>query len=203
MEPWTALERRAALEQLLPHLRRYARSLTGRADEADDLVEECLRLGLWRTVQPELPAQRSRVFKSLRSRFIEAGSGRPWGTRMALQEEGAAGIWPMARERGRLAGLRLAFTLLPTDQREVLNLVVMDGMSYEEAGAILDVPAATVQLRIAQARSELAQEVGPGGMITIPKGGGQGVEMSAGGEDDLGADRDGGTSPNRDHRCLN
>lgn len=202
MEPLTALERRAALEQLLPHLRRYARSLTGRVDEADALVEECLQLGLWRTAQPELPAQRSRVFKSLRTRFIEAGSERSWGTRMALQEEGAAGIWPMTRERGRLSDLRLAFALLPTDQREVLNLVVMDGMSYEEAGAILDVPAATVQLRIAQARSELAQEIGGGGMITIPKGSGHGIEVSAVGDDHLGADPDGGGGLSRDHRRL-
>lgn len=203
MEPFTALEQRAALEQLLPHLRRYARSLTGRAEEADDLVAECLQLGVWRSGQPELPAQRSRVFKSLRTRFVEARSERSWGTGMGLREEGAAGIWPMARERGRLAELRLAFALLPTDQREVLNLVVMDGMSYEEAGAILDLPAATVQLRIAQARSELAQEVGGGGMITIPEGSGHAVEVSAAEDDDLGADPDRGGALSREPRRLN
>jgi len=48
------------IETLVPVLRRYARALTGNADRADDLVQDCLeraiaKQSLWRPIGPLRP----------------------------------------------------------------------------------------------------------------------------------------------------
>ena len=41
---------------------------------------------------------------------------------------------------------------LPEGQREILVLVVIEGLTYEEAAAVLDIPLGTVRSRVARAR---------------------------------------------------
>ena len=45
---------------------------------------------------------------------------------------------------------------LPQEQRAVLALVAVDGMSYREAAETLDVPVGTIMSRLARARARLA-----------------------------------------------
>lgn len=69
---------------------------------------------------------------------------------------------------GRLDALRRAHALrdelarLPRRSREVMELVVGDGLSYEQAAAALGVPVGTVRSRLARARGRLAAATGPG-----------------------------------------
>ncbi len=56
--------------------------------------------------------------------------------------------------------LRQAVAALPEDQRAVLGLVAIDGLSYKEAAAALDVPIGTVMSRLARARGKLMRFVG-------------------------------------------
>jgi RNA polymerase sigma-70 factor (ECF subfamily) len=48
-----------------------------------------------------------------------------------------------------------AMEQLPDEQRLVLALVSVDGLSYEEAAAVLEVPIGTVMSRLARARRRL------------------------------------------------
>ena len=59
-----------------------------------------------------------------------------------------------ARDDLRLASS--AFAKLPGDQRAVLTLVVLEGLSYKEAAEALDVPIGTVMSRLGRARAAIA-----------------------------------------------
>jgi RNA polymerase sigma-70 factor (ECF subfamily) len=53
-----------------------------------------------------------------------------------------------------------AMRRLPEPMREVLALVTIDGMSYRDAAAVLDLPLGTVMSRLARARTELMRLLG-------------------------------------------
>ena len=53
------------------------------------------------------------------------------------------------------ARVRRAMQRLSDDQREILTLVALDGMSYEEAAKTLEVPIGTVMSRLCRARRTL------------------------------------------------
>lgn len=48
---------------------------------------------------------------------------------------------------------------LPEEQRAVLALVTVDGMTYQEAAETLDVPIGTIMSRLARARRKLADAI--------------------------------------------
>ncbi|GAA6204659.1 hypothetical protein NBRC116600_14560 [Thalassotalea sp. SU-HH00458] len=48
-------------------------------------------------------------------------------------------------------------SVLPTDQRSILSLVAIQGMSYKEVSETLSIPIGTVMSRLARARSSLSQ----------------------------------------------
>ena len=48
-----------------------------------------------------------------------------------------------------------AFEALSTEQRAVMHLVVIEGVTYAEAAEILNVPVGTVMSRLSRARQEL------------------------------------------------
>jgi RNA polymerase sigma-70 factor (ECF subfamily) len=50
-----------------------------------------------------------------------------------------------------------AMQALPEEQRLVISLVTVEGMSYREAAEVLEVPIGTVMSRLARGRSALAQ----------------------------------------------
>jgi RNA polymerase sigma-70 factor (ECF subfamily) len=52
-----------------------------------------------------------------------------------------------------------AFDRLPEDQRAVLLLVSVEGLSYAETASVLGVPTGTVMSRLARARERLRREV--------------------------------------------
>ncbi|RYE84425.1 MAG: RNA polymerase subunit sigma, partial [Hyphomicrobiales bacterium] len=61
-----------------------------------------------------------------------------------------------------LAEMSRAIDRLPDDQREALLLVVLEGVSYEEAAGILEIPAGTLMSRLSRARTALRQMTGSG-----------------------------------------
>jgi RNA polymerase sigma-70 factor (ECF subfamily) len=50
---------------------------------------------------------------------------------------------------------------LPDEQREVLVLVAVEGISYKEAAELLDIPLGTLMSRLARARAALRAATGP------------------------------------------
>ncbi len=58
-------------------------------------------------------------------------------------------------QRELLALVEGAFSGLPTEMREVLSLVAIDEISYQDAAEILDIPLGTVRSRVSRARAVL------------------------------------------------
>jgi len=144
------------IEAEIPRMRRYARSLTGTADEADDLVQETLtralgKLDLW---QPGTN-MRAWLFTIMHNMHISA---------KRKQQRRPQASWDISPENpgppqvgNQLDSLSMsevqnAFEQLTRDHREVLYLIVIEGMSYEQTAEVLDCAIGTVRSRLSRAR---------------------------------------------------
>lgn len=158
------------ITELLPRLRRFARALTGDQDRADDLVQEtCLR-ALSRLDQWErgtrLDSWMYRIAQNIwfdRTRAAKV-RGDPVELEDALEVSGEDG---RATVEGRLvlAEVERAMARLPVEQRVVVGLVCVEGMSYGDAADVIGVPLGTVMSRLARARRALfvaIHDEGPG-----------------------------------------
>jgi RNA polymerase sigma-70 factor (ECF subfamily) len=152
---------RAEIAALVPRLRRFAWALTGSRDEGDDLVQAACLKGLTALGQFE-PGTRldAWMFRILRTQWIDrvrAGRRRPTVSDPeaveALSDGGQAER--AAHARLTLERVRACMASLPDDQREVLALVAIEGMSYREAAETLGVPVGTVMSRLARGRARL------------------------------------------------
>jgi RNA polymerase sigma-70 factor (ECF subfamily) len=144
---------RQDVEAAIPSLRRYARALTRDTDTADDLVQDTLVRALrsehlfhggdtraWLyTILTNLNRNRLR---SLSRRPIHAPLGENDAADMAGPQSGSRDI---AR----------ALDGLIEDQRAVLLLVVLEGLTYREVAEVQGVPIGTVMSRLARARSQI------------------------------------------------
>ncbi len=151
-------ELRASLFKAIPHLRAFAISLTGKMDQADDLVQEAIVRGLNHldSFTPGTNLQ-AWLFTILRNHFYTLARQR---RREVEDPDGVmAGMLSTAPEQhGRLDldDLRTALGKLPVEQREVLLLIGAEGMSYEEAAAICETNVGTIKSRMNRARLRLA-----------------------------------------------
>ncbi|HMR29409.1 MAG TPA: sigma-70 family RNA polymerase sigma factor [Geminicoccaceae bacterium] len=152
---------RDQLVALLPRMRRFARALCHDADTADDLVQSaCERL--LRHCPSLGPAIR---LDSLMCRIVQnlwldrcrqrVARGPHLGIDAALEVHGIDGRSETERQM-LLAKVRSAIAELPEEQRLVLALVSIEGLSYREAADQLAVPVGTVMSRLSRARSRLA-----------------------------------------------
>jgi RNA polymerase sigma-70 factor (ECF subfamily) len=66
----------------------------------------------------------------------------------------------IVERRSELRAVRRAIAELPEDQRAVLMLVTVDGLSYQEAADALGIPMGTVMSRLARARVRLTDTLG-------------------------------------------
>jgi RNA polymerase sigma-70 factor, ECF subfamily len=152
----------------LPRLRRFALALTGRSTEADDLVQDTVERAL-RNLDRFLPDTRmeSWLFKIAQNVWIDRlrASKVRGGTVDLDQAAHAAFDGVRAAEAHTLLSATLrALGELSDEQREVVALVLIEGISYREAADILDVPIGTVTSRLARAREALAASVVGGDM---------------------------------------
>jgi RNA polymerase sigma-70 factor (ECF subfamily) len=150
-------------QTVLPHLNaavNYARWLTRNDAEAEDVVQDaCVRA--------------MRFYGSLRDDDARAWLltivRNTWYSRVSRR--GAAGLpleaaddpvdeepdpeAHLLRQR-TVAHVRQAIEQLPVDFREVLVLREIEGMSYKEIAAVVQVPTGTVMSRLARARDRLS-----------------------------------------------
>ena len=141
----------------LPQLRRYARALTGDRAWADDLVQDTAERALarWSAFRPDSNL-RAWLLTILRHLYIDQLRGR---REIAVDEESAP--WRnLEAPQGEVDGLMLrdlqrALYCLPVEQREVLLLVCVEDLSYQEASKALGVPIGTVMSRLSRAREHL------------------------------------------------
>src|SRR5438876_2189819 len=151
---------------VLPRLRRFARGLAGAAAEADDLVQAACERALARSHQFEEGTRfDSWMFRIVQTIWIDQLRAREVRKEDGdVAEERLGSDAPVRRIEARLAlsEVRQAVQLLPPDQRTVLMLVTVEGLSYKEAAAVADVPVGTIMSRLARARTALQRQLDAG-----------------------------------------
>jgi len=143
--------------QHIPRLRRYARALTGDRGRADDLVQDTLeralvKFHLWRPGS-DLRAWMFTIMHNVYINQVRAGSV---AVVSALDDEAVQpAIRATQSDRLEVMDLQGALLTLPEEQRDVLLLVGLEQMTYEEAAGVLNVPIGTVMSRLSRARERL------------------------------------------------
>ncbi|BBH46378.1 sigma-70 family RNA polymerase sigma factor [Pseudomonas sp. KU43P] len=146
--------------ELLQRLRRFALWLTRDPGSADDLVQATVERALTRRGQQrEVQALRAWLFTILYRLFLDTKRRERLHARWlswfgrAEQENEAVGD---NLENIVLAQADLqAFAQLSTEQRALLLLVSVEGLSYKEAAQALNIPIGTVMSRLSRARAAL------------------------------------------------
>jgi RNA polymerase sigma-70 factor (ECF subfamily) len=145
---------------LLPRLRRMARVLAWEPADADDLTQLTVERALLRRDQWR-PGTRldSWMFRIMRNAWIdEARARQRRGRVLAPPEAGALAADPAApslEARMTASAVERALDALPEDQRMAVALVLIEGLSYQEAADSLEVPIGTLTSRLARGRATL------------------------------------------------
>lgn len=146
-----------------PRLGRLAWRLTGERETAQDIVQDvwlAIVRGLKRLDDPAR-------FRSWAYRIV-SNKCADWTRRRMVQRsvaedlrDGVAttsgGPSNETDSESEVARMRGALTKLPHEQRAILSLHYLDGMSVKEIGRALNVPAGTVKSRLYHARNRLKQ----------------------------------------------
>ena len=147
-------EESAELVACIPRLRRYARALMLDAAGADDLVQDTMerawrRLASWRRGA----AMRPWLFGIMHNLHVDRlrKAGLPTVELDEDMPQPAAAV----HDTLELRDLHAALAALPPGQREVLLLVALEGMTYEEVAATLAIPLGTVMSRLSRGREKL------------------------------------------------
>jgi len=144
------------IAEQVPRLRRYARALTGDRTRADDLVQDTLerawnKLHQWRRGSDI----RAWMFSIMHNVFVNQIRQNHAAT-VALDDE-ALEIPVRATQSDGLEMRDLAASIarLPLEYREVILLVGLEQMGYEEAAQVLGIPLGTVMSRLSRGRERL------------------------------------------------
>ncbi|MET3649257.1 sigma-70 family RNA polymerase sigma factor [Phyllobacterium ifriqiyense] len=140
----------------LGSLRRYARSLARNEQDAEDLVHDALVRAYEKQASFRPNGNlRTWLFSVLHNTFIDGFRSRQADARRIAQTaETAETVQQPSQEHAvRLEQIRQMFETLPEEQRSALHLVAIEGLSYEEAAGILDIPIGTLMSRVSRARA--------------------------------------------------
>lgn len=160
MDPSQAV--REGLIPLLPRLRRLARALTGQPADADDLVQVALERALARATQWRPDAALDKwVFAIVRNAWRDELRARVRSQGLfAPEDAGATATDGNAARPAQQLDMAKAVSDLPPEHREVVALVLVEGLSYAEAAVLLELPVGTVTSRLARARAALKAQLG-------------------------------------------
>ena len=148
------------LEQQIPRLRRYARALTCTRDRADDLVQDTLSRALekeqlWQTGTN----LRAWLFTIMHNQNVN-NVRRDVRESAAVEIERVSMTLPATTDPSasrKMVELDRALARLPLGQQQVILLVGLEGMSYEDTAGILSIPVGTVRSRLSRGRDTLRQ----------------------------------------------
>ena len=155
---------REEMVAFLPRLLAFALSLTGNADQRDDLVQETCaralahrdkfepgtRLDSWMfRIAQNLWFDRKRAKKS-RGELVDIESASNLSN-----SDGRT----VAESKLALAEVLRGLDRLSPEHRVLIALVCVDGLTYKEASEVLDLPVGTVMSRLARARLALHEAI--------------------------------------------
>ena len=150
------------LVAILPRLRRFALGLTRNGAQADDLVQNACEKAITRIDQWE-PGTRldSWMFRIIQTTHIDhiRGQKRRDGYLKVIESQGEPAFdgERAAEASMTLDAVRRAIYNLPEEQRAVIMLVSVEGLSYKEAAETLEIPMGTLTSRLVRARTALAR----------------------------------------------
>jgi RNA polymerase sigma-70 factor, ECF subfamily len=150
-----------AIEAEIPYLRRYARALAGGPDAADDLVQDGLERAIARFDQfrpgTNLRAWLFTILHNMRCDQHRRVMRRP--LQIPIEDSAhQASTRASQADALQLSDFRRAFGRLSEAHREVLALVGLEGLDYQQAATILGVEVGTVKSRVFRARESLRRE---------------------------------------------
>lgn len=153
---------REAMLAGLPRLRRFARNLTGNLQDADDLMQTTVERTLERGIPKDADVLRW-MFKVCRNLWIDELRARDVRQRAVgtdeLREQPTVSGETTAIGELRLREVDAAMAELPEEQRAVVSLVVIEGLTYREAAEALNTPIGTIMSRLARARAALTAQL--------------------------------------------
>lgn len=163
---------RQTLPAVLPRLRRFARTLTRDVQDADDLAQIALERALLRAAQWRAPppgateeqtetAVRSWMFGIVKNAWIDNRRAHKRERAVVTGDDGMTDVADgshSAMEEG--LSIAAAMERLPEDQQLAVSLVLIEGLSYQEAADVMEVPVGTLTSRLSRGREALAASLG-------------------------------------------
>ena len=147
---------------LLPRLRRFARALARDSADADDLLQVALERAL-KARDQWAPGTRldAWMMRIVRNCWIDEMRSRTRRARtFAPEEEGEMVGVDLQHEidaKAEMHAVDRAMASLSPEQREVIALVLVEGLAYREAAELLDIPMGTLTSRLTRGRQALVQ----------------------------------------------
>ena len=150
--------------ELLPRLRRLGRVLARDGADADDLVQLTLERALARRAQWRPGTSlASWMFRIMKNAWIDESRSRTRRGGVFLPQEAGEGVGDTGAEaldaRLALGEVERALARLPDEQRAAVALVLVEGLSYQEAAQVLEIPAGTLTSRLVRGRLALAAQL--------------------------------------------
>jgi RNA polymerase sigma-70 factor (ECF subfamily) len=141
--------------QTAPRLQAFLRHLVGSQEAAEDVAQETYT-AMWSRLngyKPEIGELRAYLYGAARRQAVD------WWRKQSRTIRGSDGdavediAVPSQIEKRSV--VEDAFQRLPAEQRALLWLREVEGQSYDELAAILDIPTGTVRSRLFAAREAL------------------------------------------------
>lgn len=151
----------SSLEEHIRAMRRYAYILIGRPTEVDDIVQETLKRALTYLYDGKgIRNLRSYLFTMLHHvRNDHFRREKHYVESLPISEDMHLAVPAPQADNLYCRDVIAAMQALPDEQREVLWLVAIEGVSYQDATEILDVPIGTIMSRLNRGRNALKKRL--------------------------------------------
>ncbi|MGB5081228.1 MAG: RNA polymerase sigma factor [Burkholderiales bacterium] len=161
------MDRRSIIEHI-PRLRRYARALVGDRYIADDLVQDTLerawnKFYLWRQGSD----LRAWLFTIMHNVFVNQARRRRYEIEQAMDELPSVGVRATQGDQLELEDVDRALRALSLEQREVVLLIAVEQLTYDEVGRALGIPIGTVMSRLSRGRERMRQLLGSPAAVSL------------------------------------
>lgn len=150
------------LNENLPKLKSYAVAITRDPNDADDIVQECVKRAItYIHDDSHIRSMQAYLFTILNNVYMDELSRRKrCGTTVDIKTvENSIYAQPPQMPHMECLDVARAFSKLSPDQRKVMQLISVNGMSYQAAAKQLDVPIGTVMSRLNRAREALRERL--------------------------------------------
>ena len=154
----------------LPRLRRFCRALTGTVHDADDLAQAAIEKAM-RNVDKFAEGTKldswlitiaHNHWRDQRRNLANRTPHSPVDDLIDMAGEDGTRTQEQRDSDGRV---RAAVAALPDEQRQLVALVLVEGLAYREAAEMLNLPIGTVMSRLSRARAALAASLGTAGVM--------------------------------------